>query len=153
MALGPEVVQTSLIIRHKKVGLTMALGPRVVQQSLIIRHQKVGLTMAPGPGVVPESSIIRHQKVGLTRTASLLLGFGDVWVDVKMLLWLWVRRAAACVMGGSFRASHREILLCLWVRRAADCVVRGSFRATYRLGRRISDCVVASRVWGCVGEC
>ncbi len=45
------------------------------------------------------------------------------------------------------------MFLCLWVRRAADCIVEGSFRASHRLGRRISDCVVASRVWGCVGGC
>ena len=38
-------------------------------------------------------------------------------------------------------------------RRAVYCVVGGSFRASHRLGRRISDCVVASRVWGCVGGC
>ena len=49
----------------------------------------------------------------------MLLGFGGVWADVKMLLRLWVRCAADCVVGGSFWASPR-------------------------LGRRISDCVVAS---------
>ena len=33
----------------------------------------------------------------------------------------------------------------LWVHRAVGCVVGGSF-----LGRRVSDCIVASRVWGWV---
>ncbi len=78
--------------------------------------------------VVGGSFRVSHLLGDSSRTASLVLGFGGVWVDVKMFL-------------------------CLKVRRAADFIVGGSFRASHRLGRRISDCVVASRVWECVGGC
>ena len=47
-----------------------------------------------------------------SRSASLLLMFGGVWVDVKFGFVLRVRRVGACVVGGSFRASHLGQLRC-----------------------------------------
>ena len=43
---------------------------------------------------------------------SLLLRFGGVWVDVKNLFYLLVRRWVACVVGGSFRASRLGVRRC-----------------------------------------
>ncbi len=41
-----------------------------------------------------------------SRTASFLLRFGGGWVDVKVLFFIRARRAVACVVRGSFRASR-----------------------------------------------
>ena len=70
---------------------------------------------------------------------SLLLRFGGVWVDVQFcfLFWLLLR------FGGVWVDVKNGFLF--W------CVERLPASWEARLGRRISDCVVASKVLGCVG--
>ncbi len=75
----------------------------------------------------------------MSRSASLLLGFGGSRVGVKIRFGLDVRRGVDCVEGGSFMASHLGVVL--------RCVVRLTSSWEAFLGHRVSECVVASRVW------
>ena len=72
----------------------------------------------------------------------MLLRFGGVWVDVKILFLLscvsLILRLGMC--GWMFK------LVCFeW------CVERLLASWETSLGRRVSDCIVAFKVWGCVG--
>ncbi len=84
-------------------------------------------------------------------------------MDVKLCLFIRVRRVVACVVGGSFRASRlglrrrfqglgvcgRRLNFVLFF----GCLVWLLASREARLGRRVSDCVGASKVLGWVCGC
>ncbi len=84
-------------------------------------------------------------------------------MDVKLRFVLRARRAVAWVAGGSFRASRlglRRFFKGLggggWMLNVAcffGCVDWLPASREALLGRRTSESVVASKVWGCVGGC
>ncbi len=90
--------------------------------------------------------------------------WGCGWVDVKTLFFLRVCRSYACVVGGSFRASCLGLSVSLLLRFGGEwvdlktlfllgCVARRPASWETRLGRRVSDCFVAFKVWGWVDGC
>ena len=93
----------------------------------------------------------------------MLLPFGGVWLGVKIRFDFWVRCVAGCAERGYFRASHLggrrcfyRLGVCGWVLKFAfvfGCVAWLAASREATLGRRFSEGVVASKVWGCVGGC
>ncbi len=119
---------------------------------------------ASRPGVVLTCVVRLTASQGIvSRSASLLLGFGGAGVNVRTCFGLKMCRADDCIVGGSFRAPFLGVRHCVWGLGIREWVFKFVLVLRYvvrlivsreaRLGRRVLECVVASRFWGLGSGC